>query len=185
MAEQDRSGGAPDRPSGDGLADGEQEQLVYALETRFATHRTEAEAAVRAAERDLTEARERLEVAEQAAATQRYRSDPLVFMRDGLDEEVQGLERKGNPKKVRTSYRFLLDRAVELAAGEVRGYQDDQAAAQREREHGVDASRVAVQVATEALADARLMQDRVRAAERAARQGLDVLVQKLTAPPGA
>lgn len=175
MSEQDRrSGGA------DGLTDGEQEQLVYALESRFASHLEDAASALREAERDLAEAQEQLQRAEQEVADQRYRSDPLVFMRDGLSEELDGLERKGNPKKVRTSYRFLLDRAVELAAGEVQGYRDDRAAEQREKTRGVDASRTAVAEATAALAQARQMQERVHSAEQAARRGIQIMVDKLS-----
>ncbi|WP_109472782.1 hypothetical protein [Ornithinimicrobium cavernae] len=179
---QQAGGGGPDRQQGEGLAPGEQEQLVYALETRFAAHREAAAAAVRESERGLEEARERLARAEQAVADERYTSDPLVFMRQGLHEEVDGLERRTNPKKVRTSYRFLLDRAVELAAGEVQGFHDDQAAARREREDGVAACRAAEQRATETVEAARVMHDRVLAAERSARQGLDLLVEKLSAP---
>lgn len=164
----------------DRLADGELQQLAYGIETRFAPHVEAAASAVRAAERDLAEARERLERAVAAAEQQRYRSDPLVFMRELLDEEVDGLERKTNPKKLRTSFRFLLDRAVELAAGEVQGYQDDREAERREREEGVEARREAERRASEALEAALAMQERVRAAEQSARRGLTVLEEKLS-----
>lgn len=180
MAEQARGGAStPQQP--EGLGPGEKEQLAYALETRYTPHLEAAATAVRQAEQDLAEARDNLARAELAVEREEYRSDPLVFMREGVNEEVEGLERKTTPKKVRASYRFLLDRAVELAAGEVQRFHDDEAAAQQEREHGVQASQAAVHRAVETLEAARLMQDRVRAAERAARQGLAVLVDKLTA----
>src|SRR5690606_29074308 len=121
----------------DRLADGELQQLAYGIETRFAPHVEAAASAVRAAERDLAEARERLERAVAAAEQQRYRSDPLVFMRELLAEEVDGLERKTNPKKLRTSFRFLVDRAVELAAGEVQGFHDEREAVRPPSRPGV------------------------------------------------
>lgn len=175
MAEQDRTSAG-----GEGLAAGEAEQLVYALETRFATPLEAAAAAVREAERELAEAHEHLARAQQAATDERYTSDPLVFMRASVTEEVEALERKTNPKKLRTSYRFLLDRAVELAAGEVQGLHDDLAAAQRERESGLEASVAAQRRAVEKLEAAQVMHERVLAAQRSARQGLSLLIDKLT-----
>jgi hypothetical protein len=168
----------------DRLADGELQQLAYGIETRFAPHMEAAASAVRAAERELEEARERLERAVAAAERQHYRSDPLVFMRELLAEEVDGLERKTNPKKLRTSFRFLVDRAVELAAGEVQGFHDEREAERREREEGVEACREAVRRAEETLESALAMQERVRAAERAARRGLTVLEDKLSGVGG-
>lgn len=165
----------------DALAAGEREQLVHALDTRFAPHREAAAEAVRGAERALTEAQERLERAELAAAGVPYRSDARVFMRESVKEEVEALARKTAPKKARSSYRFLLDRAVELAAAEVQGYHDDQTHAQGEREAGVEACRAAVERATAALADAQQTVAQVRAAEDAARAGLGLLVETLTA----
>lgn len=163
-----------------GLAQGEQEQLVYALETRFAPHVEAAATAVRQAERELAEAQERLAAAEHAAANERYTSDPRPFMRDALDEEVEGLGRKTTGKKIRASYRFLLDRAVELAAAEVTGFEEDRAADLAERTDGVRACRDAVQRATEVLESTQELQERVQAAERSARQGLGVMVDKLS-----
>ncbi|MCA1783370.1 MAG: hypothetical protein LC679_14710 [Intrasporangiaceae bacterium] len=181
MTEQNQASGDPSvRQTGEGLAAGEKEQLVYALEARFTTHREAAAAVVREAERDLAEAQEQLEQAERAAADTRYVSDPLVFMRASVNEEVEGLERKTTPKKLRASYRFLLDRAIELAAGEIQRFRDDQDAARRDRERGVEASQAAVLRATETLEEARTMQGRVIAAERSARQGLGMMVEKLT-----
>jgi len=174
------SGDSAVRQAGEGLAAGEKEQLVYALEARFAAHLEVAAAVVREAERGLAEAQEQLEQAERAVADTRYTSDPLVFMRASVNEEVEGLERKTTPKKLRTSYRFLLDRAVELAAGEIKRFHDDQDAARLERERGVEASQAALLRATESLETARIMQGRVIAAERSARQGLGLLVEKLT-----
>lgn len=171
-----------DRQSVPGLDTAERDRVVTALETRFAPHLDAAAAAVREAERELAEARERLAKAEEAAATGEYRSDPLVFMRETLSEDVDALERRTNPKKVRAAFRFLLDRAVDLAAGEVQGFHDDQAAAEHERLHGVEACRLAVQRAAAALEEARAMAERVRSAERAARRGLDVMLDKLAAP---
>ena len=181
MTEQNRAGGETGgRAPGEGLAAGEKEQLAYALETRFAPHLEAAAAAVREAERDLAEAQERLEQAEQAVGEARYTSDPLVFMRASVAEEVDGLERKTTPKKLRTSYRFLLDRAVELAAGEVQRFHDDLDAARREREGGIDACRAAVAIAAASLEEARAMQGRVAVAEQSARKGLGLLVEKLS-----
>ena len=71
-------------------------------------------------------------------------------------------------------------RAAELAAAEVQGFQEDQADLAREQADGVDACRVAVERATAVLAATREMEERVRAAEHAARQGLDVMVTKLS-----
>lgn len=165
----------------DRLADGELQQLAYGIEVRFAPHLEAAASAVRSAERELAEARERLERAVAAAEQERYRSDPLVFMRELLDEEVEALERKTNPKKLRASFRFLLDRAVELAAGEVQGLRDDREAERREREDGVEACREAERRASETLEATLAMQERVRAAERSARRGLALLEDKFTA----
>lgn len=182
MSEQDRvRGSASGGPGGDGLAVGEHEQLVYALEGRFAASLETAAGAVREAERELAEAQERLAQAEEAAERERYTSSPLPFMRDSLTDEVDGLARKTTPKKVRAAYRFLLDRAAELAAAEVQGFQDDQADLVRERAEGVEACRDAVDRATAALAAAEELQARVRVAEQAARQGLGVMVEKLSA----
>lgn len=174
-----RAGGAQALDPADRLDPDERAQLVYALEGRFAAHSDAAASAVREAERELSEVREQLAQAIEDEEQARYRSDPLVFMRDGVDEEVEGLSRKTTPKKVRTSYRYLLDRAVELAAGEVQGYHDDRARARWEREQGVQASREAEQRAIATLEAANLMQERVHAAESAARRGLEVLAEKL------
>jgi hypothetical protein len=181
VTEQSRAGGeGAGRASGDGLASGEKEQLVYALETRFAPHLEAASAAVRGAERDLAEAQERLDQAQHDAASERYTSDPLVFMRASVTEEVEGMERKTTPKKLRTSYRFLLDRAVELAGAEIQRHHDDLEAARREREGGLEACRAAVVRAEDSLEQARAMRERVVFAERSARQGLGLLVEKLS-----
>src|SRR5690606_25952620 len=107
-----------------------------------------------------------------------YTSDPLPFMRESVSEEVEALGRKTTPKKVRTSYRFLLDRAVELAAAEVQTFHDDRAAERQHREGGVEACQEAVGRAAEAVEAAREMQERVREAERSARRGLAVMVDK-------
>lgn len=179
MADQDRPRRPRTQPA-DELAAGEREELLFALETRFTPHLDAASLAVRDAERDLTQAQERLARAELAAADDRYRSDPLTFMRASVDEEVEALGRKSTPKKIRTFYRFLLDRAVELAAAELQGFHDDQAADQQERDGGVDACVEAVRRAAQAAEDTRLMQERVRRAEQAARRGLEVMVEKLS-----
>lgn len=180
MSEQDRASAVSLSP-GDALAQGEQEQLAYALETRFAPHLEAAALAVREAERALTEAQERLARAERTAEAGRYTSDPRPFMRGALDDEAEGIGRKTTGKKIRASYRFLLDRAVDLAAAEVQGFEDDRAADLAERTHGVQACHVAVQQAAEALEHAQQLQEHVRAAERSARQGLAVMVDKLSA----
>ena len=163
----------------EGLDPGEKEQLLYALETRFADHLEAAATAVREAERSLEQAREQAQQALDEEASRAYRSDPLAFMRGAMDEEVDGLSRKTNPKKVRAAYRFLLDRAVDLAAGEVQGYHDDQAAQFRDRTQGVQASREAETRTVEALEAARQMQERVHRAEALARQGLEAMGEKL------
>ena len=166
----------------DGLAAGEPAQLLYTLETRLAPALEAAAAAVRDAERALAQAQERLTHAELAADTP-YASDPLTFMRRSVDEEVEALARKTNEKKVKVSYRFLLERAVELATAEVARYHEDQATAQAELVDGLDACRAAESRAAEALQAARQMQERVRAAEQSARQGLRLLLEKLQASP--
>ncbi|GAA4875574.1 hypothetical protein [Serinicoccus chungangensis] len=166
----------------DGLDPGEREQLTYALDSRVVPHLEAAGAAVREAERALTDAQERRAAAEQAAERAGYTSDPLPFMRQGVEEEVDGLARKTTEKKLRASYRFLVDRAVDLAAAEVQRYDDDRVADRREREEGVEACREAERRATLDLEAARQMLERVRLAERAARQGLDILVARLADP---
>ena len=160
---------------------GEQGQLTYALNTRFAPHLQAAAAAVREAERDLADAGEALARARQAAEDEHYQSNRLVFMRASLTDELEALARKTTPKKVRVGYRYLLDRAVELAEGEVQGYQADLADQQRDRERGVAACLEAERRATERLEAARLMQGRVHDAEQAAAAGLAVMVEKLAA----
>ncbi|MGC5585297.1 hypothetical protein ACQE98_07325 [Ornithinimicrobium sp. W1679] len=184
MSEQGRQGGAEGgppvgSPAADGLAPGEQEQLVYVLETRFAASRDAAAAALREAERELAQARERRERAEHAAAGAEYTSDPLPFMRQSVDEEVDALERKTTGKKVRASYRFLLDRSVELAAAEVARFHEDRRAVLREAREGLEACRAAEARAAEAVAAARLTDERVRSAEESARRGLGTMLEKL------
>lgn len=174
----DRQQGGP-APGADGLAPGEREQLAWALESRFGPHLEAATAAVREAERGLAQARERRVRAEQAAERSRYTSDPLTFMRQSVADEVEALERKTTEKKVRTAYRFLLDRSVELAAAEVARFHDDRAVEERERETGLDACREAERRATDAVAAARAMHEQVLAAERAARRGLETMAAKL------
>ncbi|WP_022923519.1 hypothetical protein [Serinicoccus marinus] len=166
----------------DGLDPGEREQLTYTLDSRLGPHLEAATAAVREAERGLTDARERLAAAERAVQEAAYTSDPLPFMRQGMQEEVDGLARKTTEKKVRASYRFLVDRAVDLAAAEVQRYHDDRSADRREREQGVEACREAERRAVLALEAARQMHERVRQAELAARQGLDIMVTRLNEP---
>lgn len=178
MSEQARTGGGSPQTG----AAAEQDQLVYGLETRFAPHLEAATATVREAERELAQARERLAQAEEAAASAGYVSDPLIFMRQSVEEEVDALTRKTTEKKLRASYRFLLDRAVELAAAEVQGFHDDRAAEQQERDSGVEACRAAERRAAETLTAAEEMLERVRAAERAAREGLRTMVDKLSSP---
>ena len=167
--------------AGGQLEHGEQGQLTYALNIRFAPHLQAAAAAVREAERELADAAEALARARQAAEDEHYQSNRLVFMRASLADELEALTRKTTPKKVRVGYRYLIDRAVELAEGEVQGYQTDLADQQRDREHGVAACLEAERQAGERLEAARLMQGRVHDAEKAAVQGLAVLAEKLAA----
>ena len=153
-------------------------QLGYALTTRFAAHIQAAATAVRAAEQELADAQEKLSLAQQAAENQRYQADRLVFMRASVEESVESLTRKSTPKKVKVAYNYLVARAVELAEGEIHGYREDLAAAHREREDSVAACLRLERQASEQLDAARAMQQRVYAAEQAARQGLAVLVEK-------
>jgi hypothetical protein len=182
---QGAAGSAAEPPHDAGQVDrDERERLAYALGLRFAPHLQAAAAAVRDAEDDLSEARQELARAREAAASQVYQSDRLVFMRASVKDEVEALARKTTPKKVRVAYRYLLDRAVELAAGEVEGYGSDETAAQRAREHGVGACLDAERLATQRLDAAKAMHGRVHDAEQAARQGLAVMVEKLATQPG-
>lgn len=174
-------GGSSDS-SGQGLAAGEREQLVHVLETRFAPSLDAASALVRDAERDLAVARERLARAESAAPAP-YASDPLTFMRQSVAEEVEALERKTTEKKLRAAYRFLIDRAVELAGAEVDGFHADRFAVERAAQDGPEACRSAVQQAEEAAEAARRTQERVQGAERSARDGLMLLLTKLASGP--
>lgn len=185
VTEHQRGDSARDPVAADALETGERDRLLYALENRFAPHLDAAAAQVRTAEQALADAADALARAEAAEADRPYRSDPLVFMRQGVEEEVDGLARKTTHKKVRASYRFLLDRAVDLAAGEVQGHRADLDDAERERTAGVDASRAAHERALADLDGARAMQTRVADAERAARQGLDILLEKLSTSPDA
>jgi hypothetical protein len=174
---------AADAPGPDRIAQAEWDRLALAVTDRFAAHLHAAAAAVREAEQGLAEARAGLARAEQAAANARYVSDPLVFMRVTVREELDGLSRKTTPKKVRASFRYLLARAVELAEGELVGYRNDLESARRDRAQGVDACRQAEQVALGDLEAARAMHQRVQDAERAARDGLAVLSEKVQPDP--
>jgi DNA repair exonuclease SbcCD ATPase subunit len=172
-----------DAPGPDRIAQAEWDRLALAVTDRFAAHLHAAAAAVREAEQGLAEARAGLARAEQAAANARYVSDPLVFMRVTVREELDGLSRKTTPKKARASFRYLLARAAELAEGELAGYRNDLESARRDREQGVDACRQAEQVALSDLEAARVMHQRVQDAERAARDGLAVLSEKVQPDP--
>ena len=157
----------------------ERERLAFALSQRFAPHVEAAATAVRDAEQSLAQAREHLSRAREAEAGQGYRSDRLVFMRAAVNDEVEALARKTTPKKVRVAYRYLLDRAVELAAGEVQEYTSDQDSAQHAREHSVEACIQAEREAGERLEAAHALHGRVKDAEHAARAGLAIMVEKL------
>ena len=174
---------AADAPGPDRIAQSEWDRLALAVTERFAPLLQAAATAVREAEHDLAEAREALARAEHAAANSRYVSDPLVFMRVTVREELDGLSRKTTPKKVRASFRYLLARAAELAEGELRGYRSDLEAARHDRAQGVDACRQAEQAALGDLEAARAMHQRVHDAERAARDGLAVLSEKMRPDP--
>lgn len=172
------SGHVPEVPSGAQPTSAETLRLTQALTERFAPHVEGAAAAVREAALALTAAQEELARARHEAENQRYRSDPLVFMRSALPDEVEALARKTTPKKVQAAYRYMLARAVELAAGEVQGYHADQTAIDLERTHGVDAGLHAEQAAAQRLEAAREMQQRVQEAELAARAGLATMIEK-------
>ena len=174
---------AADAPGPDRIAQAEWDRLALAVTDRFAAHLHAAAAAVREAEHDLAQARAALARAEQAAANTRYVSDPLVFMRVTVREELDGLSRKTTPKKARASFRYLLARAAELAEGELAGYRNDLESARRDREQGVHARKQAEQVALGDLEAARAMHQRVHDAERAARDGLAVLIEKAQTDP--
>lgn len=181
MTEHDHSS-APS-PAGGGPPPGvdpaEWQRLTEGLESRFAPHVEAAAAEVRSAEQHLAQARADLDRAREESAGRRYRSDRLVFMRASVGEELEGLERKTTPKKLRVAYRYLLARAAELAEGEVAGYRADQEAVERDREHSVEARAEAERQAATRLEAARQMQDRVRQAQEAARRGMAVLAEKL------
>lgn len=174
----DRPTGA-DAPGTDRITQSEWDRLAMAVTDRFAQHLQAAAAAVREAERGVAEARDALAQAEQAAADTHYVSDPLVFMRAAVREDLDGLSRKTTPKKVRASFRLLLARTTELAEGELQGYRKDLEAARHDREQGVNACRQAEQAALGDLEAARAMHQRVHDAERAARDGLAVLSERV------
>jgi hypothetical protein len=174
---------AADTPGPDRLTQAEWDRLAQSVTDRFAGHLNAAAAAVRETEHHLAEAREALDRAEQAAANSHYVSDPLVFMRVTVREDLDGLSRKTTPKKVRASFRYLLARAGELAEGELKGFRNDLESARRDRAQGVEACRQAEQVAQEELDAARAMQQRVLEAERAARDGLEILREKMHPDP--
>ena len=164
---------------------GEYERLSHMVSLRFAPHVQAAAAAVRTAEQELADAREQLERAQAEASARPYRSDPLVFMRTSAQDEVEALGRKTTPRKTKAAFGYLLDRATELAEGEVKGFLADQAAAERDRHEGVEARLGAERRARATLEAAQEMQDRVRTAELLTRQGLAILVQKLAAEDAA
>lgn len=170
---------AADAPDPDRITQPEWDRLALAVTDRFAAHLQAAAAAVREAENDLAAARSALARAEQAAANTRYVSDPLVFMRVTVQEELEGLSRKTTSKKARASFRYLLARATELAEGELAGYRNDLEAARHDRTQGVDACRQAEQAALADLEAAREMHQRVQDAERGARDGLAVLRERI------
>ena len=158
---------------------GERERLTFALGERFAPHLQAAAAAVRHAEQDLEAARADLARAREEAANRPYQSNRLVFVRQAAEDEAEALTRKTTPKAVRTAYRYLLDRTVELAGAEVDGYHSDEEERQRERTQGVDACLAAQERAAERLELARATQQRVHDAEQAARQGLADMIEML------
>ena len=178
-----------DLPNTPGAADPDQitgpelDRMALSVAERFAPHVAAADVEVREAEHRLAEAREALVRAEEEVENAHYVSDPLVFMRVTVAEELEGLARKSKPKKVRANFRYLVARAVELAEGELAGYRKDMAAARRDRVHGVETCRQDEQVAVGELAEARAMQQRVRDAERAALDGIQVLREKISADP--
>jgi hypothetical protein len=174
---------AADPHGADRITQPEWDRLAQAVTDRFAGHLQAAAAAVREAEQDLAAAREARSRAEEAAASARYVSDPLVFMRVAVREELDGLSRKTTAKKARASFRHLLARAVELGEGELRGYRNDLESARRDRAQGVAACTQAEQDALRTLEAARAMHQRVLDAERAARDGLAVLAEKVPVDP--
>lgn len=176
----------PDPGASPGPVDtGEYARLAHTLSVRFAPHVQAAAAEVRTAEQELAQAGEQLELARQRAAAMPYRSDPLVFMRASVKDEVEALGRKTTTKKARAAFRYLVDRALELADGEVQGFAADQAAEQRERVEGVEARLEAQRAARARLEAAREMQARVLEAEQRASEGLALLMQKLAAEGGS
>jgi hypothetical protein len=181
MTDLPTAAGAPDP---DRIGQPELDRFAHSVTDRFSPQLHAAAAAVHEAELSLAGARAALARAEDAAANARYHSDPLVFMRVTVGEELEGLARKTTPKKVRASFRYLLDRAVELAEGELAGYRNDLEAARLDRDQGVDACRHAEQVALVELEAARAMQQLVHEAERAARDGLEVLREKMRPESG-
>lgn len=179
MTEEDRRAATASARHPEGVDPAEVDRLTTAIDQRFAPHLEAAAATVRSAERRLEEAREQSAYAERMAEQARYLSDPLVFMRQTVREEVESLERKTTAKKARAGYKFLLERAVDLAQSEVQGYQDDQERLQRELTEGVQACAAAVQRAESALVEARAMHQRVLDAEHSAREGLQTLLTTL------
>lgn len=170
-------------PDPDRITQSELDRLSLSVTDRFAPHVHAAEAAVREAEHRLTDAREVLARAEHETANRSYHSDPVVFMRATVSEDLEGLARKTTPKKVRASFRYLLARAAELAEGELASYQNDLADARWERDQGVAACRQAEQVALDELAAAQAMHQRVLDAEHLAREALDLLRGKMGSDP--
>lgn len=175
---------AAEPPGSDRITRSEWDRFAQAVTDRFSAALLTAAAAVREAEQELADAREALARAEQTAADSPYVSDPLVFMRVTVSEELDALSRKTTPKNLRAGFRYLLARAGELAEGELHGYQTDLESAHREREVGVAACVRAEQEALQVLEAARAMQQRVLDAERAARDGLAVLSEKMQSTEG-
>lgn len=170
-----RDGGRPSLPEGVDPLVWETER--QALEQRFAPHLDAAAAHVRQAEQGAAEAAQALARARHEAENRHYQSDRLVFMRAGVQDELEGMSRKTTEKKVRSAHRYLVARTVELAEAEVAGYLTDEAEESREREHGVLACEHAERRAVQTLEAARAMQTRVLGAYEAAEAGLVVLLR--------
>jgi hypothetical protein len=168
----------------DALPQAEWERLAQAASDRFAPYLHAAAEAVSEAERQVAVARAALLRAEQAAADTRYVSDPRVFMRVAVREELEALSRKTTQKKARASFRYLLARAAELAEGELHGYRADLEAARGDRQEGADACRRIQQEALSELEAARAMQKHVVEAAGAAREGLELLKEMMLPEPG-
>ena len=154
------SAGAPDP---DRMSQSELDRLAFAVTDRFALHLRAAQAAVREAEQSLEDARDSLALAEQAAADTPYQSDPLVFMRATVGDDLEGWRARRPRRRSGRATATCWTEPSSWPTARLTNYRRDLAASRRDRVQGWS-RRQAVQVSVSELAAAKAMHERVLAA---------------------